>query len=70
MSMILVLFVLVLVACLGFWIVSILPLPDQPPKLAKTVRPVLYILLALLCICVLLDLIGWVDIGIHRHAVR
>ncbi len=60
------LIVLVLVALLLFWCVSLTPLPAKPPFL----RNVLFILLALLCVCVLLDLIGWVDIGIHRHAVR
>ncbi len=60
---ILALFVLVLVFVLLCWIVSLLPLPASPPAL----RNVLYILLAVLAIVVLLDLVGGIDIGLHRR---
>ncbi len=54
--------VLVVVALL-FWIVSLLPLPASPPFL----RNVLYIIVALCLIVWLLNLGGYVDLGVRLH---
>lgn len=57
------LIILVLVAALLFWIISLIPLPANPPFL----RNILYILVALLCIAWLLDMGSIVDLGVHRR---
>jgi hypothetical protein len=48
------------------WIVSVLPLPPQPPFL----RNILYVIVGLFALFMLLNLVGWLDLGWHPVHVR
>ncbi len=56
--------VLILVVLLLCWIISLIPVPNGAPPYIKNV---LYIILAVICIVWLLNVIGYVDLGIHRY---
>ena len=54
MSILVTVFIYILVFCLLYWLISILPLPLAPPW----IRTVLYVFLILVAIIVLLGFVG------------
>jgi hypothetical protein len=54
MSILVTVFIYILVFCLLYWLISILPLPPAPPW----IRTVLYVFLILVAIIVLLGFVG------------
>lgn len=61
MNLLVALLIWVLIFAVLCWIVSILPLPRQPPFL----RNVLYVVVGIFALMMLLNLVGWVDLGWH-----
>lgn len=66
MSLLVALFIWVLIFAVICWIVSVLPLPPQPPFL----RNILYVIVGLFALFMLLNLVGWLDLGWHPVHVR